>query len=236
MTELERQLQTLAPYVELPAEPELAAAVRARIAARRPSRFGRAVALGLAVVAIAIGVAFAVPPARSAILRFFGFGGVRIEFVDRLPAVPVTNTLDLGQRTTLAGAPASVSYRVLTSNLLGRPNEVWLRGDQVGFVYRDGAGIRLLVTQFPGREQPQFVKKLIEPGTQIRGITVDGSPGFWITGAPHGFLYLDNRGRVVQKSIYLAGNTLLLQRGKLVLRLEGKLTLAQAIRASRSFD
>jgi hypothetical protein len=235
MTELERQLHALAPYVELPAEPDLAAAVRARIAARRPARIRRAVALGLALVAIAVGVAFAVPPARSAILRFFGFSSVRIEFVDRLPAVPVTYTLDLGQRTTLAGARASVSYRVLTSDLLGTSDEVWLRGDQVGFVYRNGAGIRLLVTQFPGREQPQFVKKLIEPNTQIRGITVDGSPGFWITGAPHGFLYLDNRGRVVQKAIYLAGNTLLLQRGKLVLRLEGKLTLDQAIRAARSF-
>ena len=235
MTELERQLHALASYVELPAEPDLAAAVRMRIAARRPARVRRAVALGLALVAIAIGVAFAVPPARSAILRFFGFSSVRIEFVDRLPAVPVTYTLDLGQRTTLGEARANVSYHVLTSDLLGRPDEVWLRGDQVGFVYRNGTGIRLLVTQFPGREQPDFVKKLIEPNTQIRGVTVDGSPGFWITGAPHGFLYLDNRGRVVQKTIYLAGNTLLLQRGKLVLRLEGKLTLDQAIRVARSF-
>jgi hypothetical protein len=234
MTELERQLQALARYVELPAEPDLAAGVRARIATRRPARL-RVVALGLALVAIVVAAAFAVPPARSAILRFLGFSGVRIEFVDRLPVAPVTYTLDLGRRTTLAAARERVPHRVLTSDLLGRPDEVWLRGDQVGFVYRHRTGIRLLVTEFPGREQPQFVKKLIDPSTHIQGVDVNGSPGYWITGAPHAFLYLDNRGRVVQKTIYLAGNTLLWQRGKLVLRLEGKLTLGQALRVARSF-
>ena len=235
MTELERRLHALAPYLELPPEPDLRAAVRARIAAERPPRLRQAIALGLAVAALAIGIAFAVPPARSGILRFFGFGAVRIEFVERLPSAPVRNKLDLGRLTTLEDARAAVHYRVLTSDLLGPPDEVHLRGQQVGFVYRTKQGIKLLVTQFPGQESPGLVKKLYTPRTRISYAPVGGSPGYWITGAPHAFLYLDNRGRVIEQTLYLAGDTLLWQHGSVTLRLEGRISLGQALRIARSF-
>ena len=52
------------------------------------------------------------------------------------PSAPVRNKLDLGRLTTLEAARAAVGYRVVTSDLLGSPDEVHLRGDQVGFVYR----------------------------------------------------------------------------------------------------
>jgi hypothetical protein len=234
MTELERRLHALAPYVELPEDPDLQAAVGARIAARRSPRLRRAVALGLALVALAIGIAFAVPPARSGILRFLGFGGVRIEFVDKLPVAPVRNELDLGLLTTLSAARDAVSYRILISDLLGGPDEVHLRGDQVGFVYRTKEGVKLLVTQFPGTETSGLVKKLYTPRTRIFYAPVGGSPGYWITGAPHAFLYLDKRGRVIQQTLYLAGDTLLWQHGGLTLRLEGRISLGQALRIARS--
>jgi hypothetical protein len=235
MTELERRLHALALHVELPAQPDLRAAVGARIAMRSAPRLRQALALGLVVVALAIGIAFAVPPARSGILRFFGFGGVRIELVDRLPVAPLRNELDLGPLITLKEARAAVDYRVLTSDLVGSPTEVHRRGDQVGFVYRAGNGVKLLVTQFPGSESPGLVKKLYTPQTRIVFAPVGGSPGYWITGAPHIFLYLDSRGRVTEQTLYLAGNTLLWQRGSLTLRLEGRLSLGQALRIARSF-
>jgi hypothetical protein len=236
MTELERRLHALAPHLELPEEPDLRSALRARIATQRSPRLRRAVAVGLALIALAIGIAFAVPPARSGILRFLGFGAVRIEFVDKLPAAPVRNQLDLGPLTTLSGARDAVSYRILTSDLLGAPDEVHLRGDQVGFVYRTKQGIKLLVTQFPGQESPGLVKKLYTPRTRISYAPVGGSPGYWITGAPHAFLYLDKRGRVIEQTLYLAGNTLLWQHGEVTLRLEGRISLGQALRIARSFS
>jgi hypothetical protein len=235
MTELERQLRALAQYVELPTEHDLAPAILARISRKPSPRFRQAVALGLALVALAIGIAFAVPPARGAIIRFLGFGGVRIEFVDRLPEAPARTSLDLGRRTTLEGARAAVPYSVLTSALLGSPEEVHVRGDQVGFVWRRGGKVTLLLTEFPGRARPEFVKKLLQPGTRIAPVDVGGSPGYWITGKPHAFFYVDERGRVIEKTLYLAGNTLLWQRGRLTLRLEGRVTLAEALRIARSF-
>jgi hypothetical protein len=236
MSELERRLNALSAYVELPEEPDLRSAVRKGIATLRAPRLPRAVALGLALVALAIGIAFAVPPARSGILRFLGLGGVRLEFVDRLPAAPVRNELDLGPLTTLGAARNAVSYRVLTSDLLGTPDEVHLRGDHVGFVYRTKDGVKLLVTQFPGTETSGLVKKLYTPQTKIFYAPVGGSPGYWITGAPHAFLYLDRRGRVIPQTLYLAGDTLLWEHGELTLRLEGRISLGQAVRIARSFS
>jgi len=98
MTNLERELRGLAPFVERPPERDLAPAVRARIGARRPHP-GRLV-LALAVIVLAVAVAFAVPPARSAILRWLGLGNARIEFVDRLPNVRTRRPLDKSPATS----------------------------------------------------------------------------------------------------------------------------------------
>src|SRR6188508_1463835 len=85
MTELERALVALGQELELPPQPDLAAGIRARLERRRP--FGwRAVAFAAALVALAFGIAMAVPPARSAILRFFHIGAATVQRVDTLPA------------------------------------------------------------------------------------------------------------------------------------------------------
>src|SRR5512132_3685714 len=83
MTELERALIALGNELEFPPTPDLWPGVRERLHRRswfRPAVF--AVALGL----VAVGIAFAVPPARSAILRFFHLGAATVEQVDTLPA------------------------------------------------------------------------------------------------------------------------------------------------------
>src|SRR2546421_7623995 len=82
MTELERALVALGGELEFPPTPDLVGAVRGRLQRRswvRPLVF--AVALG----ALAVGVALAVPPARSAILKFFHVGSATVERVDTLP-------------------------------------------------------------------------------------------------------------------------------------------------------
>src|SRR5262249_27111109 len=124
MTDLELQLRELGSFVELPPERELAPAVRARIGATRPSSRRRGLVLALALVLLGIAIAFAVPPARSTILRWLGIGNARIEFVDRLPDVHPRRHVDLGPTTTLDDARRRVSYHVLTSSLLGPPDEV----------------------------------------------------------------------------------------------------------------
>src|SRR5256885_11763002 len=82
MTELERALVALGGELEFPPMPDLWPRVRERLQRRR---WVRPVVLAVALGALAIGVAMAVPPARSAILRFFHIGAATVERVETLP-------------------------------------------------------------------------------------------------------------------------------------------------------
>src|SRR5256885_16519855 len=83
MTELERALVALGRDVEFPATPDVWAGVGERLHRRR---WLRPVVFAVALGALAIGVAMAVPPARSTILRFFHIGSATVERVQTLPA------------------------------------------------------------------------------------------------------------------------------------------------------
>ena len=139
----ERELRALAAWVEFPEERDLAPAVRARLQPGGPRR-RRALVVVLAAALLAIAVAFAVPPARSAILRFFHLQGATIELVDKLPEVPTSRPLDLGDPLTLAEARRTMRFRPLTSSLLGAPDRISWDGHQLWYVYGRN---RLLVSQ-----------------------------------------------------------------------------------------
>jgi len=222
----ERELRDLGAFIELPPERDLAPAVRARLGARRP-RPGKLV-LALALVALAVVVALAVPPARSEILRWLGLGTARIEFVDRLPNVQTRRPLDIGPETSLADAREQVPYRVLTSALLGRPREVHVLGDQVGFVYGKH---RVVVLQSRGT----YFQKDVGPETSIEHLRVNGREALWISGGRHYFAYVEGNHEARPAPLYLVGNALIWTRGDLTLRLEGKLSRAEALRIARSF-
>src|SRR5712691_10993036 len=81
--DLARELSSLAAHVEWPATPELRLPLEP--APRGRSRRVVFAAVALAVL-LAVGVAFAVPQSRAAILRFFHLGAVRIQVVGKLPA------------------------------------------------------------------------------------------------------------------------------------------------------
>jgi hypothetical protein len=169
-----------------------------------------------------------VPPARSAILRWLGLGNARIEFVDRLPDVRTRRPLDIGPSTSLGEARAGVPYHVLTSKLVGTPDEVHLLGDQVGFVYGEH---KLVVLQSRGT----FFTKQVGPGTHVQHFLLDGRPALWISGASHFFGYIGGEGDARAAELYLAGKVLIWQRGALTMRLEGKLSRVEAVRIARSF-
>jgi hypothetical protein len=224
----ERELRALAAFVELPGEPELAPAVRPRLQGR-PQR-KRAVVLVAAVAIASVALAFAVPPARSAILRLFHLQGATVEYVDRLPDVR-TAPLALGAPIASAAVQRTVGFRPLASDLLGPPDAVtW---DNGLLWYRYGR-TRLLVSQFRARERVDLVKKVVEPDTVITPVTVHGQPGYFISGGTH-FLYLAPGGVVRQEPVRLGRQVLLWQHGPLTLRLEGDLTIQEALRIARSF-
>ena len=224
----ERELRALAAFVDLPEERDLAASVRARIGPRPGRR--RALVLVLAAALLAVAIAFAVPPARSAILRFFHLQGVTIELVDELPVVTTSQPLDLGVPIELDTAARTVGFRPLTSDLLGPPDRVTWDGEQLWFAYGQ---TRLLLSQFRAGGLATFIKKVVEPGTQIRPVVVAGGQGYFLSGATH-FLYLVPTKTIRDERVRLARNVLVWEHGPLTLRLEGDLTLQQALWIARS--
>lgn len=225
----ERELRALAAYVDFPEERDLAPSVRARLTARPRRR--RALVAALAALVLGIAVAFAVPPARSAILRFFHLQGVTIQVVDKLPRVKTSGALDLGHPIALAGAEQATHFRPLTSDVLGKPDRVSWDGSQLWYVY---GHTRVLVSQFVARGLSVFIKKLSEPGTTITPVVVHGSQGYFMTGARH-FIYMAPTRIIREERVRLARDVILWEHGRLTLRVEGDLTRDEALKIARSF-
>ena len=226
----ERELRALAAFVVFPSERELAPAVRARLSTRPRRR--RALVLVLAALVLAIAVAFAVPPARSAILRLFHLQGVTIELVDKLPVVKTSGPLDIGRPISVQDAERTAGFQPLTSSLLGDPDRVTWDGNQLWFVY---GHVRVLVSEFRASGIDRFIKKVLEPGTHVDAVLVNGGQGYYLSGARH-FVYMAPSSLVLEERVRLARDVLLWEHGPLTMRLEGDLTLSQALRIARSFS
>jgi hypothetical protein len=226
MTELELALVELGRALELPPAPDLTARVAARIEPRRRGFPVRRLAIAAAVLAVAIGIAFAVPPARSAILRFLGFGAVRIELVQTLPAAQERPLgAGLGDVATAAQARAVLHGRLLLPPGASHATFRIGPGGVVSVVLRSKYGL-VLLSELPFGDVG-VLKKVSGEATKIEGLEVDGHPGLWLTGAPHVFMFPGAPPR-------LAGNVLIWQRSGFTLRLEGRLTKAQAVELARS--
>ena len=68
----------------------------------------------------------------------------------------------------------------------------------------------------------------------ITPVSVLGQQGYFLSGATH-FLYLAPTDLIRDERVRLARNVLLWQHGPLTLRLEGDLTVREALRIARSF-
>lgn len=241
MPDLERDLRALGGQLAFPATPDLVTAVRARTAEPR-RRFAGAVrplAIVLAVLAVAIAIAFAVPAARSAILHAFGIGGIRVQLVDRLPEHPLGRARIPGRPTTLEAARAAVAFdfRVPAADGFDDPDEVYVGrevpGGVVFLVYGSAQRPRALLTAFEANGL-QYASKNAGRGTLVRSVSVGGHAGVWLEGAPHLFYFLDRSGKFRGGTLRLATNTLVWRRGAITYRLEGHLTLAQALDVANS--
>lgn len=211
-------------------------AIADRLAERPPRRAWRAhrrlVVAAVAVLAALLAV-LAVPPARTAILDWLGIGGARIVQVDALPALPPAQDLDvLGQRATFAEARARAGFPFADPpRHEPAPDEVRLApGLRVSYVWRDGDGVRLIVTQFPGRVgDPVLLKKLAGGATVVDRFELDGGTAVWLEGGPHAVLFVAPDGLIRDDQGWLAGNTLLVDRDGTTVRVEGALDRADAI-------
>jgi hypothetical protein len=233
--ELELQLRALGPAIDFPPTPDLRRGVRERLARRRfPRR--RLVAIALAVLVVAVAGVLAVPSARSSILDWLGIGGVKFEFVDELPARPVTGEIDLGARLSLADAQERASFRIVVPpGELGKPT-LYLRdpprGGLVSFLYGTPEQARLIVSELRADYEP-FLQKTIAQTRVTTPVEIDGETGYWLEGA-HFVEYADAAGRFGGVPARLAQRVLLWSKGPVTFRLEGPLTQQQAIEIAES--
>jgi hypothetical protein len=255
MTEIERLLVEAGKEMDFPGSPDLSSRV-GRLLPEQPERRltgpkrGRRVALVVAaLILLAAGTAIAASPGlRDSVLDLFRLSGTTVERTTPIPSAPVRpgNGLDLGARTTLRSARRALPFHVLVPARVGRPRGVFLRaravGGYVSLSYRAThglpeareTGLGLLVSEFRGRFDPDYLGKIVGLGTRVRRFSIDGAPAAWLSGAPHDFYYRGPSGRERQRTLRLAANVLLVERGGVLVRLEGGFHRAKAVSIARS--
>jgi hypothetical protein len=244
MTDLELILSET--RVEFPPTPDLVGSVGQRIreapanAARERGRFLRPgsgrrslVIAFSSLLLLATGAVAAVPDLRNPVLEWLGLRSVEIRRVPKTPNFPKRQPgadLQLGRATTLAKARGQLPFTPVLPTGLGEPAlyyGTFVPGGALSAVYRDG---KLLVTEFEGRIRREYLGKFIGPDTRVERVVINGQPGLWLGGAPHGLVYEDSRGDIRTDSARIAGPTLLWRRGDLLLRIEGARSKAEALR------
>lgn len=258
MTELERALVRLGGDLAFPETPDVAAAVGDRLERaaplrrRTPSR--RALVVAFVALAVAVGAAMAVPSARTAILEFFGLRGATVTRVDTLPPVETrpeapdaATELELGSPVPVVDGSVRVTWPYLVvPEALGPPDAAYyssvLRDGKVSLVYEPGpgvprsryTGVGILVTEFRGDLAPGYIDKLAESGTTIQRLRIGRHRAVWLEGGPHFVAFRTPGGNFGEEVARLAGNTLLVEHGRLLVRIEGELEQDRAVEIARS--
>jgi len=242
VTTLERELVAVGADA-FPETPNVSRAVTVRLdheptPMRRARRRSVLVLVAAALVVAVTSASFGVPQARSRILHWFGIGGVRVVFVDALPAIEIDRTPSIGIPVSLAEARERVGFDILVpGDDVGPPDAVYVGHftvDEVTLLYGAPRQVRLLLTEVGGKLNLAFAQKFVQANTRVERLTIGARPALWIEGSPHEFVFLTPTGEIASAPLRLDKNTLLWQRRGLLLRLEGDVTLAQALHIARS--
>ena len=221
----------------------------------RPRTARVAILAAALLLLLAAGVVAAVPAARHAVLDLVGLRGATVERVPALPADVRVHFVDvLGKPTTLEAAEDALAFRPLLPARLGAPNGVFATGPEappggeLSLTYAPRPGlpqskyteVGLLLNEIDGNFAAGFFGKLMPRGSWVQRLQIGGDPAIWLAGLHgfyrrlHGFYYRDSQPIYRIARLRLAGNTLLVQRGPMLVRLEGDFTLARAQAIARS--
>jgi hypothetical protein len=213
----------------------------------RPVRRGLVLAIALLLVLAAIAGAVGL-----------GLPGLRIIFGTVPSAAPTASAArpsslaPLGSELGLGSAlPVAEVERIAgldlilpTDPAIGPPDVAYLAGQRATLVWasRPGLpatgdhGVGLLISEFNGHVEAGYYQKILSNGTKLTRVTVDGSPGYWISGPPHFFYYIDPNNEVVDDAHREVGDVLIWSTGVVTYRLESGLDMEGAIRIAESLD
>jgi hypothetical protein len=235
---LDVALAELATAVDFPPTPPLRGAVAGRLS--QPPRRRWFTPLPRALVLALIGLVLLATAAAALVL----VPGLRLTLVPSVPTASVPAD-PLGARLAL-GTEVGVDEVVgFAPDALGAPDEAYVIGDReiVSLVYAasgglpelDGTGIGLLVQAIEGALVREQVEKLVpEVGASVTAVTVDGEPGYWITGPSHLLRYLGPNGEERAEATRLVGDSLVWSRDGTLYRIESGLGFTETLRVAES--
>lgn len=226
---------------------------RARSPGRGRWRVRRSLALALIAVAVLAAIAGAIGFGLPGVRILPGGSGVPLtptspasSFASPGPASPrpVGATLGLGAAVTLDSARATLDFPILLPSdpATGAPAAVWMLERRVTLAWPPGASlpalrdpsVGLLLSQFRGSVDSGYFEKILNPQTRIEPVTVRGVAGWWISGEPHGMVFVTPGGDPWFDSRRIAGDTLLWSSDGITYRLESALGREATLRLADS--
>lgn len=182
--------------------------------------------------------------------------GLRIAFGDLPSPAPTTagpasgppgSSLGLGSAVSLEEAEAisGLDLRLPADPSVGPPDVVYVGAlRQVSLVWApsailpptDNGGVGLLMTEYDGRLDVGYFEKLVDSDATVEEVSVGGARGYWISGPPHFFYFVDRSGQGLEDSHRVVGDTLVWTSGGITYRLESALGRDGAIRLAESLE
>lgn len=152
--------------------------------------------------------------------------------------------LGLGIAMSLADAEELAGFHLILppDPAIGPPDVVYMDrlratliwGSRPGLPGTLDPGIGLLISEFQGRVDDGYYKKIVDTASKLTPVKVAGSPGYWISGPPHFFYYVDPAGNFVDDAHREVGDVLIWSTGDVTYRLESRLDMAGAIALAES--
>ena len=88
--------------------------------------------------------------------------------------------------------------------------------------------------EFRGDLAPAYFGKTAGQATRIERLRIDGERAIWLEGASHFFFYRPPNAEFRDEELRIAQNVLLLEQGRLLVRMEGAFDLDTAVELARS--
>ena len=156
---------------------------------------------------------------------------------------PLGSDLGIGTALPLADVERLAGFDlVLPPDEIGPPDVAYLAGERAALVWAtrpelpptQAPGVGLLISEFRGHVDPGYFNKVLDGGTRLMRVTVNGSPGYWIEGDPHFFYYVGPDGEPVDDTHRVVGDVLMWSAGEVTYRIESGLGMEAAIRLAES--